>query len=624
MSIPIKDLRELFRSEYNDLPNTAAFDPLLQARAAEVLKRLRSRVVELGLDAYLISSSDQFSNEYPPYPDLALYQLFSFDGSAGVPGGGFRAFAAVTASELYLIVDGRYIEEAQQICDRIGIKAILHESPDWKELLMASKEWKDVGLDKDIFLGGDWSYLNELINETAQHIPTSTFTSNIVNKPPVRKYFIFEDIPNKRIDLLDYILDSLDDTSAWYLTFSEDISIMFGIKGNQNDISPFAPCRCYIEKGMINIFIPDGTDTIIDVNGIAKINCSFVKFSAEDACLAEAASRIAKLYVDFSICPMYKVDFLKGHFSVVEDKKNPITFKKLVKTPAQIQSAYESHNIDNIAVARFLLRLQTDTTLHGRSEVELADLLEHYRSQHYNYIGRSFPWAIAIDENSSLPHYKPRRGNPKLWGANNLILIDTGAQFPAATTDATRVLHSSSDPEPELKQSYTIVLKGHIALSRSVFPEGISGHCLDLIARQPLYSNKMDFRHGTGHGVGVFASVHEGIARISPYARDVGLVEGLLLTNEPGFYVERKFGIRIENTLVVKRMGYCDAYGRNLLGFNCLTYLPYAPNLIERGMLDNTEKKWLLDYYTNIVGMLSDFEEKSLILDHIAFLRGDN
>lgn len=251
------------------------------------------------------------------------------------------------------------------------------------------------------------------------------------------------------------------------------------------------------------------------------------------------------------------------------------------------------------------------------TENSAAALLEAYRRASPHLHGLSFPTISAVGANSALPHYQPRKDREIHLSPNTMYLVDSGGQYKSGTTDVTRTIFLGSMPSSTQKKHYTLVLKGHIALARAIFPPGTSGLQLDMLARQPLLQEGLDYNHGTGHGVGHFLNVHEGPQSISPRANPhVSLQPGMILSNEPGFYEPGAYGIRLENMILVKKATVKNEMSP-LLAFETLTLSPFARNLIEPKMLTQEEKEWLNTYHKNVWMTLTPLlpEEEALWLE---------
>jgi len=245
-------------------------------------------------------------------------------------------------------------------------------------------------------------------------------------------------------------------------------------------------------------------------------------------------------------------------------------------------------------------------------EVQAADKLEQIRSRGENFMGLSFDTISSTGPNAAVIHYKPEAGNCSVIDPKAIYLCDSGAQYLDGTTDTTRTLHFGEPTDMERK-SYTLVLKGMIALDRAIFPKGTSGFALDILARQFLWSEGLDYRHGTGHGVGSFLNVHEGPFGIGTRIQysEVALSPGMFVSNEPGYYEDGSFGIRIENIIMVKEVKTSHSFGdRPYFGFERVTMVPMCRKLIDAGLLTPAETEWLNSYHAEVFEKTHGFFEK--------------
>ena len=259
----------------------------------------------------------------------------------------------------------------------------------------------------------------------------------------------------------------------------------------------------------------------------------------------------------------------------------------------------EAHLRDGAAVCEFLYWLDAlCSSGQRRDEAELAQQLESYRLAQADYLEPSFDTISAAGANAALPHYNFRNGEPAMLPEQGLYLVDSGGQYRFGTTDVTRTV-AIGEPTDEQRRLFTLVLKGHIALAKAKFVKGTTGHQLDVLARAPLWAEGYDFDHGTGHGVGHCLSVHEGPQGISKRANSQPLLPGMVLSNEPGYYREGAFGIRIENLVVVRER---DAEGdRSVYGFDNLTFIPMDRRLLDLSLLDDGERQWWNQYHQQVL-----------------------
>ena len=275
---------------------------------------------------------------------------------------------------------------------------------------------------------------------------------------------------------------------------------------------------------------------------------------------------------------------------------DPIALMKACKNPAELRGTRDAHRRDGAAVTRFLHWFAVHAKPGKLTEIDAAKALESFRRDTGALKDLSFPTISAAGPNSAIPHYRVTTASNRRLD-RGIYLVDSGAQYEDGTTDVTRTL-AVGRPNAEQRDRFTRVLKGHIAISRAVFPKGTSGAQIDALARQPLWQAGLDFDHGTGHGVGVYLSVHEGPQRLSKVGH-VTLEPGMILSNEPGYYKGGAYGIRIENLVVVEPREIPGG-DRAMLGFETITLAPYDRALVDLGLLDATERAWVDAYHVRV------------------------
>lgn len=292
-------------------------------------------------------------------------------------------------------------------------------------------------------------------------------------------------------------------------------------------------------------------------------------------------------------------------------RASPISLAKAVKNDAELQGMRNSHLRDAAALAHFWVWLEEEINRGAKlTEVEVADKLLEFRSKQDGFIDTSFDTISASGANGAVIHYKPEPGSCSVLDVEKLFLLDSGAQYVDGTTDITRTVHFG-EPTPRQKECFTRVLQGHMALDQAVFPENTPGFVLDAFARSSLWKIGLDYRHGTGHGVGAALNVHEGPQSISfRYGNLTSLQKGMVVSNEPGYYEDHAFGIRIENLLSVVEMNTPNRFGGvGYLGFEKLTFVPIQTKMVDSALLSSAEIDWLNDYHAQV------WEKVSPLLD---------
>mgnify|MGYP001463499542 CR=1 FL=1 len=287
------------------------------------------------------------------------------------------------------------------------------------------------------------------------------------------------------------------------------------------------------------------------------------------------------------------------------------------KNGVEIKHSVKSHILDGVSLVKLFYWLEKQKFSSQLDELFISRKLEDFRKQNKNYFSQSFPTISAVGKNASFIHYNPIQNNKRLT-SGQLYLCDSGAQYLGATTDVTRTIKlGKKKPKKEYVLNYTRVLKGHIDLAMLKFPKGTKGHQIDSIARYSLWQNGLDYSHGTGHGVGSFLGVHEGPQSISKTFNKFELKEGMILSNEPGYYKSECYGIRIENLLLIKTSAH-----KGFLEFKNLTLYPYEKELIDFDLLTDTQRKWINTYHTEVYRKLKKYlkhNEKSWLFKKTKF-----
>lgn len=297
----------------------------------------------------------------------------------------------------------------------------------------------------------------------------------------------------------------------------------------------------------------------------------------------------------------------------VEEVRSPVGDAKAIKNPTELEGMRACHIRDGASLSEYFAWLEEETTVKGvkLDEVQAADKLEEIRSRKDHFVGLSFDTISSTGPNAAVIHYKPERGNCSTIDPMALYLCDSGAQYLDGTTDTTRTLHFGEPTDMERK-AYTLVLKGVIAIDRAVFPKGTSGFALDTLARQFLWQEGLDYRHGTGHGVGSYLNVHEGPIGIGTRVQysEVPLSIGNVLSDEPGYYEDGNFGIRIENMIMAQEARTNHKFGdKPWLGFEHVTMVPMCRKLINEKLLTQEERTWLNEYHQEVYNKTKSFFE---------------
>jgi Xaa-Pro aminopeptidase len=305
--------------------------------------------------------------------------------------------------------------------------------------------------------------------------------------------------------------------------------------------------------------------------------------------------------VDPAGSPVWFAQQLRTGGAIVVAASDPCLLPKACKNETEQRGTRAAHLRDAVAVCRFLHWLATEAPTERQTEMLAAEALLAFRREVDGFRGESFPAISGAGEHGAIIHYRVTPESNRDIRANEVYLIDSGAQYPDGTTDITRTVWTGPDQPPaDLRNQVTRVMQGHIAIATSVFPTGVGGAHLDALARRALWQVGLDYDHGTGHGVGSYLSVHEGPVSISRLARPIPIAAGMILSNEPGFYLPDHYGIRLENLLLVQPADLPGA-GKPFLRFETLTLAPFDRRLLEPALLTADERTWLDHYHARVL-----------------------
>jgi len=561
------------------------------------LKKLKNSFKKYKIDGYIVPKNDEFLAEYIDEHNNRLNFISSFSGSAG--------YALILKQKSYLFVDGRYTLQAKNESSK-NFKIIeIHKIKPLKILKNIKKKLK-IGFDPKLF-----SELNLLNNFKASNVILVPIEENLVdkiwlNKPKEKthKFFILKskDVGENyksKINLLSKILKK-NKINKLLISAPENIAWLLNIRGYNTKYSPLPNCHAIFD-------IKKKITLIVNKN---KINDKFKQYFKNFLNYVEPKyiSKFLKnvndkevFLIDSYSCSFFYKRLIKKRFKYIE-KIDPIFALKAKKNSTEISNSIKSHIFDGVALTKFIYWMKKNIYKNNISEISAEKKLERFRKKNQNYKFPSFGTISGSGPNGAIVHYKADNKSNRLIKKNDIYLCDSGGQYHYGTTDVTRTLCFSNQPE-EIKNIFTSVLKGHIAVASHNFRKNTVGKDLDLIARAPLKKMGLDYAHGTGHGVGYFLNVHEGPQSISKYNR-VKLHEGMIVSNEPGYYKTNKFGIRIENLVYIKKI-------KNKLKFENLTLAPIDKDLINFKLLNTKERKYLNNYHKKVYLKLNPFLNKN-------------
>lgn len=553
------------------------------------LAALREQMAAEALDAYLIPRADRFQGEYVAAHDDRLAWLTGFTGSAG--------FCLATAQDALVFVDGRY---KVQVRDQV---APAFTPMDWPAQTHVG--WLSKTFAAGAVLGFDpWLHTVEEVGRLTRDLPKITFrrTDNLVDRvwadqpaPPAAPItahpleFAGEPHEAKRHRLAADLAEA--GVAAALITLPDSVAWLFNIRGADIPRNPIAHAFALLRADGTAVLLTDPAKCADVLDHLGPQ----VSVRPEADLAAVLAETGGPLRIDPQSTPQAVADLLAEAGIEARHGADPCRLPKACKNAGELEGMRDAHIRDAVAMCRFLAWFDAaDQT--GLSEIDLVTSLEGFRRDTNMLREISFDTIAGAGPNGALPHYRVSTQTNRSLTEGALIVLDSGGQYPDGTTDITRTLVVGEAGEEE-KRAFTLVLKGMIAISRARFPRGVAGSHLDALARYPLWLAGMDYDHGTGHGVGAYLCVHEGPQRLAR-GGDVALQPGMILSNEPGYYREGAFGIRIENLIVVKPADPVSGGDpRDMLDFETLTWVPIARALISLGMLTPEERSWINEYH---------------------------
>ena len=566
------------------------------------LEALRIAMKKAGIDAWIVPSSDPHQSEYVANRWSGRSWISGFSGSAGT--------VIILADKAGLWTDSRYFLQAAAELSGSGIdlyKEGLPETPSMEAWLKSElAEGSVVGFDGAVM---SVSQVNKLRDQLAgAHIQLKYDTDLLDAIWPDR-----EAMPGNPVFLLDdsitgetcvskvkRICEKMIAAGAQYtiLPALDDIAWTFNMRGADVEYNPVAYAWAVIARDSVHLFIRENK---LSADVKKKMEQDKVTLHDYDAFLPWLSKlNGAVILIDPERTNQKIRDAIPGTCTVTE--KPSIAFDlKAVKNETELQGVRHAHIRDGAAMVKWLYWLENNINTGKHTEITLADKLEAFRRENDKIVGLSFTTIAGYRGNGAIVHYSAKPETAAEVKPEGLLLMDSGGQYMDGTTDITRTI-SLGKPTDEEKHCFTLVLKGHIDLAKAIFPKGYNGSQVDTFARAAMWADYKNYGHGTGHGVGHFLNVHEGPQRIRP-ENTVPLEPGMLTSNEPGIYIEGKFGIRIEN-LVITIVKKVNEYG-TFYGFETVTLCPISLDLIDVDMLTGDEKAWLNTYHKQVYEKLS-------------------
>jgi Xaa-Pro aminopeptidase len=575
------------------------------------LTALRAELKKRGLDGFIIPRTDQHQNEYVPPSEERLAWLTGFTGSWGV------AIALDTIAALF--VDGRYTTQAREQTDQRAFHCehLIDNPPDhW--LAAHLKPGMRLGYDPHLHtLDGVKRYEAVCAKTGAILVPVDDNPIDTVwtdrPAPPLApvKLHALEKAGETTQDKLTRIAATIKQAGHDGVLVSDphNVAWIFNIRGGDVAHTPLPLSYAVVPREGKPILFVDGRKLSNQIRDHLQDIADIAEPHALATILQQWGAQGRRLRFDQATAAARWLHLFRDAGGQVDHGLDPISLMKAVKNKAEIAGSRQAHLRDGAAVTRFLCFMAHEAHKGGLTEIDAAIALEQYRLETGALMELSFPSISGAGPNAALPHYRvTEQSNRRI--ENGFYLIDSGGQYEDGTTDITRTI-AVGEPSAEMKDRFTRVLKGHIAIARAIFPKGTSGAQLDAFARRPLWEAGLDFDHGTGHGIGSYLSVHEGPQRLSKIGH-TPLEPGMMLSNEPGYYKEGHYGIRLENLILVEKLTIQGAE-REMYGFETLTFAPFDRHAIEKSLLTPDELHWLNAYHQSVlekIGPLVDHDTK--------------
>ena len=567
------------------------------------LKALREELARRSLDGFVVPLTDEHMSEYVGAYAQRLGWLTGFQGSAGS--------AVVLPEEAAIFVDGRYTLQVREQVDgnHWSYQSVPQTSvADW--LKDHAGQGARIGYDPWLHTKGWVTAARKALAEKGAELiavdanPVDAIWPDRPLPSPARLVVHPEEYAGKssaakRQEMAEWLASKKADAAV--LSALDSIAWTFNIRGQDVDRTPVALAYALVHAdATADLFVaPDKIDDAVRAhlgNGVRLHD----RAEFEPALKGLGGRRIA---VDPERAVAAIFEALGGAGATILKARDPAVLPKAIKNPVEIAGHKAAQARDGAALTRFLHWMALEAPKGGLDELAAVAKLQAFREETGRLRDLSFDTISGAGPNGAVVHYRVSEATNRRIEPGSLFLIDSGGQYQDGTTDVTRTI-AIGTPSAEMKARFTRVLKGHIALARSVFPAGTRGSQLDVLARQFLWAAGLDYAHGTGHGVGAYLSVHEGPQRIASFGGgDEPLQPGMILSNEPGYYKAGEYGIRIENLVLVEPREI-EGAEKVMLGFETLTFAPIDRNLIDIALLDAGERGWLDDYHAKVAALI--------------------
>jgi len=563
------------------------------------LKALREELARRKLDGFVVPLTDEHMSEYVGAYAQRLAWLTGFQGSAGS--------AVVLPAEAAIFVDGRYTLQVREQVD--GQHWSYQSVPQ-----TSTAEWLEAHAPSGARIGYDpWLHTRGWVTAARQALASKGAELVAVDTNPIDAIWPDRPAPStarlvvqpdalsgrtsaaKRADIADWLTAKKADAAV--LSALDSIAWTFNIRGQDVDRTPVALAYAIVHAdATAELFVaPDKIDDAVRAH-LGNAVRLHDRIAFEPALRALAGKTVA-VDPDRAVAAIFEA--LAGGGATLVEARDPVVLPKAIKNPVEIAGHKAAQARDGAALSRFLHWLSVDAPKGGLDELSAQERLRAFRAETGLLRDLSFDTISGAGPNGAVVHYRASEETNRRLEPGSLYLVDSGGQYQDGTTDVTRTI-AIGEPTAEMRDRYTRVLKGHVAVARAVFPQGTRGGQLDILARQYLWAAGLDYAHGTGHGVGAYLSVHEGPQRIATFGGgDEPLQPGMILSDEPGYYKTGEYGIRIEN-LILTVAREIDGAERDMLGFETLTFAPYDRALIDLAMLDPPEIAWIDAYHARV------------------------
>ena len=557
------------------------------------INQLRNILNQQNCDGYLIPKNDEYFGEYVPKNKDRLKFISGFTGSAGL--------ALILKNKSYLFVDGRYTLQAKaEINKNFEICEIPKIKPHY--ILKNLNKKITLGFDPKLFTSS--TLKNIISNSLIKPKPINNNLIDIIwkNKKKINnnKFYILEEkyhgenYLNKISKVCKFL--KLKDIHYLLTTATENISWLLNIRGSDALYSPLTNGKILFNKNGKIIFFTNIKKITPQIKKTFKKKVIFIKEELFVNYLRKIKN--SKILIDKKTCSFYYEKNIHSSNKLI-DIEDPIYLLKSIKNKTEISNTKIAHLFDGIALTKFIFWLKNNYKKTKITEISAQNKLENYKKQNKDFLYPSFSTISGFAANGAIVHYRSSHKTNKTIKGNNLFLLDSGSQYFYGTTDVTRTIAIGKISNFK-KKIYSNVLKGHIAVALYKINKSTLGKHIDRIARAPLLKLSHNYSHGTGHGVGYFLNVHEGPQGLSPF-NNHKILPGMILSNEPGFYKENDFGIRIENLI------YCEKINGNHSKFVNLTMVPIDKDCINKKLLNKNEINWINNYHQKIFYILRPF-----------------